>query len=449
MSTLPATASPSGPRSVLGWLPLVAAGALLAACDGDPPVACGTVEEQVIYAGNELLVEVCFQDPDGQPLTFAAASSDDKVATAVAYRRLVNLMAESPGSATITVTAEDPGGNTASVDISVVVPNQAPVALGTLPNVRMLVGGIDPTLVNEYFSDPDGQPLEYSAGSDDSTVASARIEDSIKLVVRGLSLGTANVTVTATDPGGLTATRETAAEVLEPEQVFRDEMDANGTDWSFNEYTDYRFADDYLYLSNQRPNSFGSAERDVDVAEWEFSASMGIDEGDEPYTTGLWSYAPSQSAVVWLWASFGEADDFVVGETPGANYRIFYYCCYTTEPDLFGNSDAVNVAGEFTEMVLTSRNGTMTLAAGETILVTIDLIARDWSSTMETARLITFGPDGSTGVHGKYDWAELWGIAVEPASDGADASAEWRVTRFDVVGVAPPGGLAEIGILKQ
>ena len=48
---------------------------------------------------------------------------------------------ESVGSATITVTAWDPGGLTGSMDIKVLVPNRTPVAAGTLPAAKVLGKG--------------------------------------------------------------------------------------------------------------------------------------------------------------------------------------------------------------------------------------------------------------------------------------------------------------------
>ena len=273
----------------------------------------------------------------------------------------------------------------------------------------MLTGGSRRSAISGYFGDPDGQPLTFSAVSGNHAVVSVKIEDSTTLVVRGHILGETTVTVMATDPGGLTASLDLVAEVLEPKLVFSDDMDADLGDWSFNEYTTYRFGDGLLHMGSDTAYGLGSAERAVDVIEWEYSASTGIEEGAEEYTTGLWSYAPSGSTVIWLWASIGYAETFVE-QAPKANWRIFYYCCYTTEPGLFGHSDAVGPAGELTEVVWTSRNGVMTLAAGATTLAVVDLVDRNWPSVMEVARLVTYGPDGSTDGVGRFDWAELWAI---------------------------------------
>ena len=383
---------------------------LLTACSGQPPVACPDwlPAQLEVHTGNEVVRTACFTDPEGEALTITGVSSDDEIARVRVFETIYRVRAVSPGVATITLRAEDPAGSVASVSVPVLVPNQPPIALRSIPRARMLIGGSSRSAIGGYFADPDDQPLTFSAASGDLAVVSAAIEDSTRLIVKGHALGEATVTVTATDPGGLTASLDMDADVLEPTLVFRDQMDADLGDWRFNEHTTYRFADGYLRMSNKDPYSLGSATRTVHVTEWEFSASMGIEEGDEQYTTGLWSYAPHRSTPR-LWASIGYADTFY-NQAPEANWRILYYCCYTTEPGLFGNSEAVGSAGELTELVWTSRNGVMTLAAGGTVLATADLVDRNWPSIMDTARLTTYGPDGSTGAIGLFDWAELWAI---------------------------------------
>jgi len=58
--------------------------------------------------------------------------------------------------------------------------------------------------LDAYFRDPDGDALVYAAESSDSAVAAASVAGGV-LVIRPLAIGTARVTVRATDPGGLEA----------------------------------------------------------------------------------------------------------------------------------------------------------------------------------------------------------------------------------------------------
>ena len=56
---------------------------------------------------------------------------------------------------------------------------------------------------NYYFSDPSGNRLVYTAVSDNVSVVKATIiPDTDTVVFTGVALGTAQVTVTATDSGG-------------------------------------------------------------------------------------------------------------------------------------------------------------------------------------------------------------------------------------------------------
>ena len=182
---------------------------LLAACTGQPPAVCPDWEpaQLEVVTGNEVVSGTCFTDPEGETLTITGVSSDEEVVTVRVIGTYYQVRALSPGVATITLRAEDPAGGAASVSVPVLVPNRPPIALGDIPRARMLIGGSSRSVIARYFGDPDGQPLTFSAASGDPDVVSAAIEDSTRLIVRGLTLGEATVTVWATDPGGLGATQ--------------------------------------------------------------------------------------------------------------------------------------------------------------------------------------------------------------------------------------------------
>ena len=118
------------------------------------------------------------------------------------------MTAVAAGAATVTVTAADPGGLTAtqSAAVTVEAANQAPEAVETIPPQAMTAGDEVVVDVSSFFSDPDGDELTYTAESSDAEVAAAGIEGS-SLTVTAVAAGAATVTVTAADPGGLTATQ--------------------------------------------------------------------------------------------------------------------------------------------------------------------------------------------------------------------------------------------------
>lgn len=187
-----------------------------------PPTATGSIAAQTIPVGESVSVNVAgnFTDPDGNTLSFSAASSDDAVATASVSGSNVTITGVSAGTATVTVTARDTGGLTAALSFSVTVEavNQAPVAEGTIDDLGLVVGGETTVDVAASFSDPDGDDLTYATASSDTTVATVST-DGAMVTVTAVGAGSATVTVTATDPGELSATQEfgvTVEEANEP-----------------------------------------------------------------------------------------------------------------------------------------------------------------------------------------------------------------------------------------
>lgn len=84
-------------------------------------------------------------------------------------------------------------------------PNPAPIAVGSLSALTMVVGDQATTNLASIFYDPDGDALTYAAATSDEAVATASVSGST-LTVTGTGGGAATITVTATDPGGLSAT---------------------------------------------------------------------------------------------------------------------------------------------------------------------------------------------------------------------------------------------------
>ena len=210
--------------SVIRVSAALAAVALAAACgDGStgpaPPVtvpnrapgAVGTIPGLTLTVGDTESVDVSsyFNDPDGDALSYAATSSDTEVATASVSGSTVTVTGVAKGAATVTVTASDAGGLAAQQGFEVTVPNGAPEAVGTIPDLTLSAGDTEGVDVSSYFSDPDGDALSYGAASSDAEVATVSVSGST-VTVTGVAEGTATVTVTASDPEGLTATQDFA-----------------------------------------------------------------------------------------------------------------------------------------------------------------------------------------------------------------------------------------------
>ena len=87
------------------------------------PVAQGSISPQTITAGQSAAVHVAsnFSDPDGDPLTYEAVTSDAGVAGVSVAGATITIAAVAAGNATITVTVRDPGGFTAALSFGVTV----------------------------------------------------------------------------------------------------------------------------------------------------------------------------------------------------------------------------------------------------------------------------------------------------------------------------------------
>ena len=145
-----------------------------------------------------------FRDPDGDPLGFAATSSDPGVAEPAVSGSVVTVRAVSLGTETITVTASDPSGLSARQSFDVSVPNRGPEAVGTIADLQLGVGSAATIRLQNYFSDPDDDSLSFAAVSSDTVAVTVLVAgDSVRITA--LAKGAATIAVTARDPTGLEA----------------------------------------------------------------------------------------------------------------------------------------------------------------------------------------------------------------------------------------------------
>ena len=170
------------------------------------PEPAGTIPPQTVFAGETASVDVSayFRDPDGDPLGYAAVSSDERLARAAIAGAAVTIEGVSQGVATVAVRATDGDGGEAEQSFQVTVPNRGPEPVGIMPAQTAFTGETASVDVSAYFRDPDGDPLAYSAASSAAAVVSVSMSAGT-LRLAGGAAGTATVTVTARDPDGLTA----------------------------------------------------------------------------------------------------------------------------------------------------------------------------------------------------------------------------------------------------
>ena len=108
------------------------------------------------------------------------------------------------------VTGESDTSNNCSSAVTVTVvsqANRAPVAVGTIPSQTIEVDRWSFVSLTSYFNDPDSDRLDYSFATSKSIVATATSQGTQGVRIWGHGDGTATITVTARDPGGLEATQ--------------------------------------------------------------------------------------------------------------------------------------------------------------------------------------------------------------------------------------------------
>ena len=192
-------------RHLFTFWPAAGAVVLLAACENpQPPAMCGAIPDQTVVVGERAAVSACFEDPNGDLLSYDAASSDAGVATVSVSGSTLTVTAVSPGTSVVTVTATDVTDLTGNQRFRVLVPNRAPVAIGEIAAREIPAGESGAVDVSAHFMDPDGQPLTYAMAVSDESVVGISATGAV-VTLEALAKGTATVTATATDPGGLSA----------------------------------------------------------------------------------------------------------------------------------------------------------------------------------------------------------------------------------------------------
>jgi len=183
----------------------------------EPVGTLAALSLRVADGASSVDVSAAFEDDDGDTLTYGASSSDESVATVSVSGSTVSVTPVSGGKAVISVTATDAAGSNTSArqGFEATVANRPPAAAGVLPDLSLVrkLGGkgaetVDPRAA---FRDPDGDLLTFSASSSDDSVVSVSLFWG-PLTVTPVKIGSATVTVSATDPAGSrTATSRTFA----------------------------------------------------------------------------------------------------------------------------------------------------------------------------------------------------------------------------------------------
>ena len=303
-----------------------------------------------------------FTDPNGQALTYEAESSDAGVATVSVSGSTMTVTAVAIGTATVMVTATDPYDLTASLSGTVTVierVNQAPEAQSGIRDLSRSVGWSgtlelegDPPL----FVDPDGDELTYSSESSDPDVTALTVEGSL-LSVSTLAVGTATGTVTATDPGGLSASVSFEITVLpEAGLVFRDDFDDGSSleNWVVENAT-AEVSGGILRLTNADTSQVGEVSHEFGAlhTSWETSFSAGRTQVDSTITSAIFFTGDPRFRAFRVDVGSGTTVTGADGTVHETNYRFLIYD--DEETGLSSLKDGLAIPRPFTMRPMSSR----------------------------------------------------------------------------------------------
>ena len=145
----------------------------------------------------------------GTELKYTATSSNASVATATVTGSVVTVTPKGAGTATVTViaaaTADDEEG-TQSLSFTVTVtgpaapPANNPPTVRTISSVSLVVAETEPITLSEYFTDPEGEALTYTADSSNDAIATVTDPDANSMItITAVAAGRTTISITAND----------------------------------------------------------------------------------------------------------------------------------------------------------------------------------------------------------------------------------------------------------
>ncbi|MBI5928519.1 MAG: hypothetical protein HY862_04380 [Chloroflexi bacterium] len=169
------------------------------------PPSIGAVTAQTLNVNEVRDIALSISDPDNDPTSFTAASSNPAwVTTQAINATTLRITSIAAGTVNITVTVTDNRGASVTTMFTATVnapppPNQAPV-IGVINDQTIEVGETRP--VDLSLSDPDGDPITFSVLSENPAIASVAALGTSSISITGVTVGNSKITVAIGDGRG-------------------------------------------------------------------------------------------------------------------------------------------------------------------------------------------------------------------------------------------------------
>jgi subtilisin family serine protease len=186
-----------------------------------PPIVSLPVANQTIRLDKTMGINLAqvFSDLENQPLKYTLKSSVPSVASLSLAGSVFTIKPEKVGITTITLTATDTYNEfTSSQFILTVIPkNEFPIIKNNLNEIELKIidGKKDSVVIDltNHFSDPNQDPLKYSASILNTSIVTYKIKGS-NLILYASSLGRTQISVIASDEENLQVKQEFNASVM-------------------------------------------------------------------------------------------------------------------------------------------------------------------------------------------------------------------------------------------
>lgn len=260
-----------------------------------------------------------FTDPDSQPLAFSAAVSDETVVRASVTGDTLQVEPVGSGSAAVMVSATDPHGLQAKQSLRFMVTNRSPVLTKVPKPLVMLVGSSSTLILSDYFEDPDGHELTYSAKSSDPAVVTVSIVGDT-MTANAVKVGGASITITATDGERRVSLTLRAQSLGEFKIVLEDDFDTNDGSWHDVSFAGGKWAieDGKLRMWSPTAGSSAGAVQFVSALGWRVEAS--VRGAKDAGISMLIGWKASEADYYLLVLSVGDLSP--AGRFPRNHYRV-------------------------------------------------------------------------------------------------------------------------------